>query len=120
MFQARQVGIKKSKGVRRFDYPDSSNALLLHDSFAERLHSCPMHLRSEMVLRVIAVKEPNPIVKFVITAHAPGKRFVRVAAIVAVVAIEVGKAMAKVPERHQETDVAPVENAENDERRNEQ
>jgi len=67
-----------------------------------------------MVLRVIAVKEPDPIVKFVITAYSPRKRFVRVAAKVAVVAIEIGKAMAKVPERHQETDVAPVENAEDD------
>ena len=120
LFQGQQVGIEKSKGVRRFDDSDSSSALLFLDPIAERLHSCPMHLRSEMVLRVIAVKEPNPIVKFVVTAHAPGKRFVRVAAIVAVVAIEVGKAMAKVPERHQKTDVAPVENAENDERRNEQ
>ncbi len=106
--------------MRRFDYPDSSSALLFHDPIAERLHSCPMHLRSEMMLRVIAVKEPDPIVKFIVTAHAPRKRFVRVAAIVAVVAIEVGKAMAKVPERHKKTDVAPVENAEDNERRNEQ
>ncbi len=73
-----------------------------------------------MVLRVVAVKEPDPIVKFVVTAHAPGKRLVRVAAIVAVVAVEVGKGMAKLPERHKKTDVAPVENAEDDERRNEQ
>ena len=79
-----------------------------------------MHLGSEMMLRVIAVKEPEPIVKFVVTAHAPGKRFVRVAAIVAVVAIEVGKAMTKVPEGHKKTDVAPVEDAEDNERRNEQ
>jgi len=94
--------------------------LLFHDLIAERLHSCPMHFRSEMMLRVIAVKEPDPIVKFVVTAHAPGKRFVRVAAIVAVVAVEVGKAMAKVPKRHKKTDVVPVENAENEERGNEQ
>ena len=106
--------------MRRFDYPDSSSALLFHDLITERRHSCPMHLRSEMMLRVIAVKKPDPIVKFIVTAHAPGKRFVRVAAIMAVVAVEIGKAMAKVPERHKKTDVAPAENAENDERRNEQ
>ena len=94
LFKCRQVGIEKSKGMWRFDYSDSSSALLVHDLIAERLHSCPMHLRSEMMLRVIAVKEPDPIVKSVVTAHAPGKRFVRVAAIVAVVAVEVGKAMA--------------------------
>ena len=73
-----------------------------------------------MMLRVIAIKEPDPIVKFVVTAHAPRKRFVRIAAIVSVVAIEVGKAMAKVPERKKETDVMPVKNTENDERGNEQ
>ncbi len=60
-----------------------------------------MHLRSEMMLGVKAVKEPGPIVKLVVTAHAPSKPLVRVAAIVAVVAVEVGKAMAKVPERHE-------------------
>ena len=106
--------------MRRFDYSDSSSALLFHDLIAERLHSCPMHLWSKMMLRVIAVKEPDPIVKFIVTAHTPGKRFVRVAAIVAVIAVQVGKAMAKIPERHKKTDVSPVENAENDERGNEQ
>ena len=94
--------------------------MLFHDLIVKRLHSRPMHLWSEMMLRVIAIKEPDPIVKFVVTAHAPRKRFVRIAAIVSVVAIEVGKAMAKVPERHKKTDVAPVENAEGDERGNEQ
>jgi hypothetical protein len=73
-----------------------------------------------MMLRVIAVKKPGPIVKFLVTAHAPGKRFVRLTTIVAVVAVQIGKAMAKVPERKKETDVTPVKDAENDERGNEQ
>ena len=73
-----------------------------------------------MMLSMKAVKKPDPIVKFVVTAHPPGKRFIRVAAIVAVVAIEIGKAMAKVPERNKETDVTPVEGAEDDKRGNEQ
>ena len=94
--------------------------MLFRDPISERLHSCPMHLWSEMMLRVIAVKEPDPIVKLVVTAHAPGKRLVRVTAIVPVIAVEVGKAMAKVPKRHKKTDVVPVENAENEERGNEQ
>ena len=74
--------------------------MLFRDLVARGLNSRPMHLRSEMMLRVMAVKKPNPIVKLVLTAHAPGERLVRVTAIVAVVAIKVGKAMAKVPERH--------------------
>ena len=89
LFQGRQVGIEKSKGVRRFDDSDASGALLFHDLIAERMDSCPMHLRSEMMLRVIAVKEPDPIVKLMVTAYAPGQRLVRVAAIVAVVSVEV-------------------------------
>ena len=72
-----------------------------------------------MMLGMEAVKKPDPIVKFVVTTHPPGKRFVRVAAVVAVVAVEVGKTMAKVPERHKKTDVAPVENAEDYKRENE-
>ena len=73
-----------------------------------------------MMLGMEAVKKPDPIVKFIVATHSPGKRFVRVAAIMAVIAVEIGKAMAKVPERHKKTDVAPVEDAENDEGENEQ
>ena len=115
MFERRQVGIEKRKGVGRFDYPDTGSALLFHDLVAERLHTRPMYFRTEMMLRVVAVKKPDPIVKFLVTAHAPGKRFVRVAAIVPVVPVQVRKAMAKVPEGNEETDVTPVKDAENDE-----
>ena len=72
------------------------------------------------MLRVIAIKKPNPIVEFVITAHAPGKRFVWVTSKMAVVTVEIGKAMPKIPERKKETDIAPVKEAENDKRGNEQ
>jgi hypothetical protein len=73
-----------------------------------------------MMLGMEAVKKPDPIVKFVVTTHPSGKRFVRIAAIMAVIAVEIGKAMAKLSERHKKTDVAPVENAKNDEGENEQ
>ena len=91
-----------------------------HDLIAQCLHSRPVHFRPEMMLGMKAVKKPDPIVKFVVTTHPPGKRFVRVAAIMAVIAVEIGKAMAKVPERHKKTDVVPVENAEDCKRENEQ
>ena len=52
-----------------------------------------------MMLRVVAIKKPDPIVKLVITADAPGKRLVRIATIVAVVAVKVRKAMAEIPKR---------------------
>ena len=108
-------GIKKSKGVWWLDHSDPGSALLFHD-----LHSRPMHFWPEMMLGMEAVKKPEPIVKFVVTTYPPCKRFVRVGAVMAVITVEIGKAMAKVPERHKKTDVAPVENAENGESENEE
>src|SRR5262245_14502907 len=102
--------------MRRFDHSDSSGALLFHDLVAKSLHTCPMHFRAKMVLSVIAVKEPDPIVKFVVATHAPRKRLVRIAAIVAVVSVEIGKAVTKIPKRHKKTDVVPVKETENDKR----
>jgi hypothetical protein len=78
-----------------------------------------MHFGSEMMLRVIAVKEPDPIVKLLVTAHAPGEWLIRVTTIVTVVAVEIGKAMAEIPKRKKETDVVPVKDAKNDECGNE-
>ena|SRR5438128_12610732 len=120
LFQGRQVGIKKSKGVWWLDHSDSSSALSFHYLFAQGLHSRPVHFWPEMMLGMEAVKKPDPIEKLVVTTHPPGKRLVRVAAVMAVIAVEIGKAMAKIPERHKKTDVAPVENAENDKGKNEQ
>jgi hypothetical protein len=77
-----------------------------------------MHLWSEMMLRVIAVKKPYPIVKLVITTHTPCKRLVWITAIVTVVAVKVRKTMSEIPERKKKTDVVPVEDAESDKRGN--
>ena len=106
--------------MRGFDHSNAGSTLMFHDLIPQRVHACPMHLWSEMMLRVIAVKEPDPIVKFVVTAHAPGKRLVGVTTIVPVVSVKVRKTMAEVPERKKKTDVTPVEGAENDEGENEQ
>ena len=120
MFQRWQVRIEKTECVRRFDYSDTNGALLFHNLVMKRLHSCPMHLGSEMMLRVVSVKKPNPVVKSLVAAHAPSKRFIRVTAIMTVVAVKIGKAMTEIPERKKETNVAPVKDAENNECRNEQ
>ena len=69
-----------------------------------------------MMLGVITVIEPGPVVEFLVAADSPRDRFVRIAAIVAVIAVQVGKAMAEVPEWDKETNVVPVEDAEGDER----
>ena len=106
--------------MRRLDHSDPSSALLFHDLIAQRLHSCPVNFRSEMMLRVKAIKEPDPVIEFVVTAHTPGERFVRVTPKVAIVAVEVRQAVSQLPERKKETDVVPVKDTESDECGNEQ
>ena len=92
--------------------------MLFDNPIAKCLHSGPMHLRSEMMLGVVAIKKPDPVVKLLVAAHAPRERLIRVPAIVPVVPVQVRKAVAEIPERQKKTDVTPVENSEDDERRN--
>src|ERR1700736_5681406 len=100
--ELRKIGIEETKGVRRFDDADAGGALLVDDLVAEGLHPGPMHFRPEMMFGVVAVKEPDPVIEFVVTAHAPRDRFVRVAAVMPVVTIQVGEAVAKIPKAGQE------------------
>ena len=72
------------------------------------------------MLRVVAIEEPNPVVELVVTADAPGDRLVGVAAVMPVVAVQVGQAMAEVPEANEKNNVVPIEDAESDERADEQ
>ena len=95
----------------RFDYANARDTLLFEDLLAQGLHPDPVHLRTEMMLGVVTVKKPDPIVKLAIATYAPGERFVRIAAVVPVIAVEVGKAVAKVIKGKKETDVVPVENS---------
>src|SRR6187401_2841626 len=105
-----QIGLQKTERVRHLDNTHSSPALLLDNLIAERLHSSPMHLRPEMMFCMVAVVEPCPVVELAIGAHAPCDRFVRVATVMPVVAVQIGKAVAKIPKRKKETDVMPVKN----------
>src|ERR1700758_4240732 len=105
--------------MRHIDYPHTSRSLPVQNLIAQRLHSRPMHLWPEMMLRVVPIVEPSPVIKLAIGAHAPGNRFVRITAIVPIVAVQIGQAVAKVPKRQKKTDVMPVENAENDKSRDE-
>src|ERR1700738_3717657 len=113
--ELRQIGIEKTESVRRLDDADAGGALLVDDLVAEGLHPGPMHLGPEMMFGVVTVKEPNPVVELVVAAHAPGDRLIGVAAVMAVVAVQVGKAMAEIPEAGQENDIVPVQDPERDE-----
>src|SRR5438105_8007303 len=113
--ELRQIGIEKTECVRRLDDPDAGGALLFRDLIAKGLHPRPMDFRPEMMLGVVTVKEPDPVVELVVTAHAPGDRLNWVAAVVAVVAVQVRETMAEIPKADQEDDVVPIEDAEGNE-----
>src|SRR5215472_12055228 len=78
-----------------------------------------MDLRSEMMFRVVAIIEPGPVVELAVSAHAPRNRLVRITAVMPIITIQIRQAVAKVPERQKETDVMPVENAEDNKVRDE-
>ncbi len=61
----------------------------------------------------------SPIVESFVTAHAPGDRFVGISAVVAVVAVQIRKAMPEIPEDEQKTDVVPVQDSKSHERADE-
>src|SRR5947208_15133548 len=107
-----QIGLKKTERVRHLYNTHSSPALLLDDLIAERLHSSPMHLRSEMMFGMKAIVEPRPVIELAVGAHAPCNRLVRITSVVPIVAVQIRKAVAKIPKRQKETDVMPVQNTE--------
>ncbi len=100
----------------RLDHAHTGRALLIDDLIAKSLHACPMHFRPEMMLSVVTVIKPDPIVELIVTAHAPGDRFVGVSAVVAIVAVQIRKAVTEVPKEEKKTDVVPVQNSEGYER----
>src|SRR5437773_8818772 len=75
-----------------------------------------MHLRPEMMLRVVAIEEPSPIVELFVGAHSPRNRLVGVATVMPIVTVQIRETVAKVPKRQKKTDVTPVENAQDNER----
>jgi hypothetical protein len=57
------VSVEKAERVRYVDYSHTSRALPVQNLIAQCLHSCPMHLRPEMMFRVVPVVEPGPVVE---------------------------------------------------------
>ena len=115
----RQIRIKKAERVRYLDYPHSSRALLLDNPVTKGLHPRPMDLRPEMMFCVVPVKEPDPVIELVITAHSPRNWLVGITAVMPIIAVQIRQTVPKVIERQKETDVMPVENTEDDESRDE-
>ncbi len=103
----------------RLDHAHRCRALLIDNLVTQGVHSCPVDLRPEMMFGVVTIIKPDPVIELVITAHAPRNRLVRIATVMAVVAVQIREAVAKVIERQKETDVMPVEDAEDHKSRDE-
>ena len=88
---------------------------MLRNLIMKRLHACPMDLRPEVMLRVVAVVEPGPVVELVVGAHAPGERLIRVTSIVPVIPVQIGEAVTEIVKRKKKTNVTPVEKGKSDE-----
>ena len=67
--------------MRVIDDADAFLFLQIGDLAMEPFHFRPVHFRTEMMFGVVAVVEENPVIDFPVAAHAPGDRFVRVAAV---------------------------------------
>ena len=115
----RQIRIEKAERVWGLDYPHPGGTLLVDDLVVKGLHPRPMNFRPEMVFSMVTIIKPSPVVQLVVGAHAPGNRLVGIATVMPIVAVQVREAVTEVPERQKKTDVMPVENAENNEGRDE-
>ena len=68
-----------------------------------------MHFGPEMVFGMVAVVEKQPVIDFSVAAYAPGDRFIGIRSIMPIVAVEIAKAVAELPERQEiKNDIAPV------------
>src|SRR5439155_318640 len=82
----------------------------IRKALAKFFHFRPMYFWTEMVLRVIAVVEEEPVINFSVAAHAPGNRLVGIRAIMPVIAVQIAEAVAEIPKREEiKNHITPVE-----------
>src|SRR5437667_12267833 len=113
----RQIGVEEPEHVRTLDRADALLLLQIDNALAKLFHLRPMHLRPEMVLGVIAVVKEKPVVDFSVAAHAPSNRFIRIRAVMTVIAVQIAEAVAEIPKRHKiKNHIAPVEEKHHEER----
>ena len=72
-----------------------------------------------MMFGMVAIVEPRPVIELAVGAHTPGNRLVGIASIMPIVAVQIREAVAKIPKRQKETDIMPVQNAEDHKSRDE-
>ena len=79
--------------MRALDRADAFLFLQIGNALAKFFNFRPVHFWTEMVLRVVAVVEKQPVINFSVTAHAPGDRFVGVRTVMPVVAVQITEAV---------------------------
>ncbi len=94
----------------RSNHAHARFALLLDNLVPKRAHPGPVNLWPKVVFGVVAVVEPDPIIKLLIAANAPRDRFIRISTVMPVVAVQVGKTVPEIPKGEKETEVVPVQN----------
>src|SRR5260370_34842924 len=96
--------------MRALDRAHAFLFLQLGDALAEAFHFRPMPFWTEMMFGVIAVVEKKPVINLAIAAHPPGDRFVRIRAVVAILAVQITEAVSEVEKRQEiKNNVTPVE-----------
>src|SRR5476651_2250409 len=109
LFTLWQVRIEKAEHMRVLDDADAFLFLQLGNLAMEPLHRGPVHLRTEMMLLVVAIVEEEPIIDLPVAAHAPRDGLVRVRAVMAVKTIQITEAVAEIEKRQEiEKHVTPV------------
>src|SRR5262245_60247729 len=104
----RQIRIQKAKHVRVLDRTHTFLLLQLLDVSVKFFHFSPVNLRTEMVFGVITVVEEQPVINFAVAANSPGNRLVGVGTVMTVVAIQITKTMAEIPERQEIQHELPI------------
>src|SRR5260370_30175336 len=101
--------------MRRFDNSNSGLFLFFQNLLMQLMHLGPMHLRLVVVLCMVAVVEPDQIVKLVVTANAPSHWLVRVFAAMTIIGVQILKAMGEGIEKQIEQDKLPIQQKNHDE-----
>src|SRR5260221_11273205 len=78
--------------MRRLDNSNSGLFLFFQNLLMQLIHLGPMHLWLVVVLCMVAVIEPDQIVKLVVTAHTPSHRLVPIFAEITIVTVLILKA----------------------------
>ena len=94
----RKRRIKERKGVRRLDNSSPFPSLLFCNLLMQLFHFRPVQFRTEMMLGVVPVVEPERVINFLVRTHTPGDRLIWISAIVQEVPVQIRETMPNIIE----------------------